>query len=60
MPRPCFERETHEVYALGEIDTREAILLFNDQTRLTAENTIEYMIYRQTAERFVSFRRFSL
>ena len=27
---PCFERETHEVYALGEIDTREAILLFND------------------------------
>ena len=44
MPRPCFERETHEVYALGEIDTREAILLFNDQTRLTAENTIEYMI----------------
>ena len=60
VPRPCFERETHEVYALGEIDTREAILLFNDQTRLTAENTIEYMIYRQTAERFVSFRRFSL
>ena len=44
VPRPCFERETHEVYALGEIDTREAILLFNDQTRLTAENTIEYMI----------------
>ena len=43
-PRPCFERETHEVYALGEIDTREAILLFNDRTRLTAENTIEYMI----------------
>ena len=35
---------THEVYALGEIDTREAILLFNDRTRLTAENTIEYMI----------------
>ena len=44
VPRPCFERETHEVYALGEIDTREAILLFNDRTRLTAENTIEYMI----------------
>ena len=38
------QRETHEVYALGEIDTREAILLFNDRTRLTAENTIEYMI----------------
>ena len=34
VPRPCFERETHEVYALGEIDTREAILLFNDRTRL--------------------------
>ena len=44
VPRPCFERETHEVYALGDIDTREAILLFNDQTRLTAENTIEYII----------------
>ncbi len=41
---PAFERENHEVYALGEIDTREAISCLMTRRRLTAENTIEYMI----------------
>ena len=32
------------IYALGPIEGREAILLFNQDTRLTAEKTIEYFI----------------
>lgn len=32
------------LYALGEIDKREAMLLFNENTRKTPEKTIEYMI----------------
>ena len=44
VPRPASSVKPTRFYALGEIDTREAILLFNDRTRLTAENTIEYMI----------------
>lgn len=32
------------IYALGPTEGREAILLFNRDTRLTAENTIEYFI----------------
>lgn len=31
-------------YALGPRDTREAVLLFNENTRLTPEATVEYMI----------------
>lgn len=33
-----------EWYALGEVQGREAMLLFNTRTRLTPERTIEYMI----------------
>ncbi|MDR1639939.1 MAG: peptidase C39 [Clostridiales bacterium] len=33
-----------ETYALGPIETREAILLFNSFTRRTPERTIEYFI----------------
>ena len=43
-PRPFFNRETQELYALGEKDTREAVLLFNNTTKLTAEKSIEYFI----------------
>ncbi len=32
------------LYALGEIDEREAMLLFNENTRRTPERTIEYII----------------
>lgn len=36
--------EKQGVYALGPMEGREAILLFNQDTRLTAEKTIEYFI----------------
>lgn len=36
--------EKQGVYALGPMEAREAILLFNEETRLTAEKTIEYFI----------------
>ena len=44
VPEAYFNRETHELYALGETDMREAVLLFNDRTKLTPEKTIEYFI----------------
>lgn len=43
-PFSCFNRETEELYALGKTESREAVLLFNDRTKLTAEKTIEYYI----------------
>ena len=44
IPTSVFNRETHDFYALGETEQREAVLLFNNRTKLTAENTIEYFI----------------
>ncbi len=44
IPASVFNRETHDFYALGETERREAVLLFNNQTKLMAENTIEYFI----------------
>ena len=44
VPFSYFNRESHDLYALGEMDSREAVLLFNEQTKLTAEKTIEYFI----------------
>ena len=44
VPSAVFNRETHDVYALGETDLREAVLLFNSRVELTEENTIEYFI----------------
>ena len=44
VPTWYFERETQAAYALGPVETREAVLLFNEQTMLTAEKTIEYII----------------
>lgn len=41
---PYFNQSTHEIYALGEPDSREAVLLFNEQTKLTDEKIIEYFI----------------
>lgn len=37
-------RDCLELYALGPVDVREALLLFNGQTMLTQENTVEYII----------------
>ena len=44
VPFSFFNRETQELYALGKKDVREAVLLFNDTTKLTAEKSIEYFI----------------
>lgn len=39
-----FNRESHELYALGPYEEREAVLLFNEKTKLIEEKTIEYFI----------------
>ena len=44
IPQSFFDREELELYALGPASTREAVVLFNEKTRLTAEKTIEYFI----------------
>jgi hypothetical protein len=44
VPEAHFNRETQELYALGTMDEREAVLLFNERTKKTAEQTIEYFI----------------
>ena len=44
VPFACFNRDDNEPYALGEIARREAVLLFDKRTKLTAERTIEYFI----------------
>ncbi len=44
VPFWCFNRDTEEIYALGKTDSREAVLLFNTKTVITAEATIEYFI----------------
>lgn len=44
VPQALFNREALETYALGPAAGREAVLLFNERTRLTAEKTIEYFI----------------
>ena len=44
VPEHYFNKEAEEIYALGPIDGREAVLVFNDRTRLEAEKTIEYFI----------------
>ncbi|MDO4291889.1 MAG: peptidase C39 [Eubacteriales bacterium] len=44
VPVRYFERESEELYSLGPMDGREAVLLFNEATKLTSEKTIEYFI----------------
>lgn len=44
VPVSCMERLGREPYAFGPVENREAILLFNEQTVLTADETVEYMI----------------
>lgn len=39
-----FDKVEPTMYALGEIDIREAVLIFNSETRKTPEKTIEYFI----------------
>ena len=44
VPFDCFNRETREIYALGAVEKREAVVLFDVRTRRTADDTIEYFI----------------
>ena len=44
IPADLLIRESVHPYAFGPIETREAVLLFNNRTVLTAEKTVEYMI----------------
>ena len=44
VPLHYLERQTLDVYALGPLPGREAVLLFNARTRLTQEQTVEYII----------------
>lgn len=44
VPTQHFEREARALYAFGPMETREAVILFNEQTMLTEENTLEYII----------------
>jgi hypothetical protein len=44
VPFSCFNRENIAPYALGRVEEREAVLLFDTRNKLTAERTIEYFI----------------
>lgn len=44
VPISYLEKTIIEPYAFGPAEGREAVLLFNDRTALTEENTVEYMI----------------
>lgn len=44
VPARFFNREELLLYAFGPVPGREAILLFNEKTKLTEENTVEYFI----------------
>lgn len=44
VPAPYLERQTRDAYAFGPVEEREAVLLFNERTVLTADRTVEYMI----------------
>jgi hypothetical protein len=44
VPEVCFNRESNEIYALGKVEDREAVIIFNEKTKKTAEATIEYFI----------------
>jgi hypothetical protein len=44
VPERYFNRETFELYALGPYELREAVLLFNEETKITPEKAIEYFI----------------
>lgn len=44
VPEAYFNRETQDIYALGPYEGREAVLLFNEETKLIPEKVIEYFI----------------
>ncbi|MDD3339127.1 MAG: C39 family peptidase [Lachnospiraceae bacterium] len=44
VPVHYFNTEENELYAFGVFEDREAVILFNNKTKLTADKTIEYFI----------------
>ncbi len=44
VPAAYFERGIGSLYAFGPVEEREAVILFNERTRLKEENTVEYII----------------
>lgn len=44
LPIHFLEEEEVKLYAMGPIETREAVILFNNKTKLTQEKTVEYII----------------
>lgn len=44
VPARYFNNTAESLYSLADPDGREAVILYNNQTRLTAETTIEYFI----------------
>ena len=44
VPESYFNQETEDIYALGSFEGREAVLLFNERTRIVPEKVIEYFI----------------
>ena len=44
VPEKFFNQEELSIYAFGPCEIREAVLLFNDKTCLTPDQTIEYFI----------------
>lgn len=44
LPQSMLNGETQTLYAFAEPEGREAVVLYNTETMLTPDNTIEYMI----------------
>lgn len=44
VPFFYFNRVTEELYSLGKQEKREAVIVYNEKTKLTPEKTIEYFI----------------
>lgn len=44
VPISCFNSEEEKLYSFAGFDTREAVLLFNENTKITPESSIEYFI----------------
>lgn len=44
IPVRYLEKTVQDVYAFGPVEGREAIILFNDETVLTEDKTVEYII----------------
>jgi hypothetical protein len=44
VPISYFNQQSETLYSFGGYDTREAVLLFNTNTKITQEDTVEYFI----------------